>query len=47
MKKTGLPVDEYNDEDIQTLTENVYWHVYRAYPAVPSPIYVRSCENRC
>ncbi|MFZ2170678.1 MAG: type I restriction endonuclease subunit R [Methylococcaceae bacterium] len=38
--KTGLPVDDYNDEDIQTLTENVYWHVYRAYPTVPSPIYV-------
>lgn len=37
--KTGLPVDDYNDQDIQALTENVYWHVYRAYPAVPSPIY--------
>lgn len=39
-EKTGLPIDDYNDEDIQTLTENVYWHVYRAYPTVPSPIYV-------
>ncbi|MDO9161237.1 MAG: DUF3387 domain-containing protein [Methylococcaceae bacterium] len=37
--KTGLPVDDYNDEDIHALTENVYWHVYRAYPTVPSPIY--------
>ena len=27
-------------EDIQTLTEYVYCHVYRAHPTVPSPIYV-------
>lgn len=38
-EKTGLSVDDYDDQDIQELTENVYWHVYRAYPTVPSPIY--------
>jgi len=38
-EKTGLPVDDYNDEDM-ALTENVYWHVYRVYLTVPSPVYV-------
>lgn len=36
---TGLPVDDYTDEEIKNLTDNVFWHVYRAYPTVPSPIY--------
>ena len=39
-EKTGLPVDDYNDDEIRNLTENVFWHVYRAYPTVPSPIYL-------
>lgn len=37
--KTGLPEEDYSDEDIQTLAQSVYWHVYRAYPIVPSPLY--------
>jgi type I restriction enzyme R subunit len=36
---TGLPVDDYSEAEIETLTENVFSHVYRAYPTVPSPIY--------
>ncbi len=36
---TGLPVDAYPEEDVQTRAENVYRHVYRAYPRLPSPFY--------
>ena len=36
---TGLPVDDYEEEEISALTEKVFLHVYRAYPKLPSPIY--------
>jgi type I restriction enzyme, R subunit len=36
---TGLPVDSYKEEEINRLTDNIYGHVYRAYPTLPSPIY--------
>jgi len=36
---TGLPVEDYDDEEIKKLTENVFRHIYRNYPTVPSPIY--------
>jgi len=36
---TGLPVDSYDDSDIQIITDDVFSHVYRAYPQLPSPIY--------
>lgn len=36
---TGLPESDYSVDDIKVLTENVFRHVYRAYPTVPSPIY--------
>lgn len=36
---TGLPVNDYNEDEIKVLAENVFRHVYRAYPTVPSPIY--------
>lgn len=36
---TGLPESDYSVDDIKALTENVFRHVYRAYPTVPSPIY--------
>tara|TARA_R110001592_G_scaffold363263_1_gene682787 strand:- start:11039 stop:14281 length:3243 start_codon:yes stop_codon:yes gene_type:complete len=38
-EKTGLPVEQYADEDISEITEKVFLHVYRAYPELPSPIY--------
>ena len=34
-----LPVDDYNEDEIKVLAENIFRHVYRAYPVVPSPIY--------
>ncbi|MDR5752145.1 MULTISPECIES: type I restriction endonuclease subunit R [unclassified Caballeronia] len=36
---TGLPVDSYDEEDVDTLTDNVFQHVWRAYPMLPSPLY--------
>jgi len=37
--ETGLPVESYTEADVETRSENVFRHVYRAYPRVPSPIY--------
>ena len=36
---TGLPVENYDEQDVDTRTDAVYEHVWRAYPTVPSPIY--------
>lgn len=36
---TGLPDKDYSEGEIKVLAENVFRHVYRAYPTVPSPIY--------
>ena len=36
---TGLPVDQYTDQDVQARAEEIYRHVYRVYPTVPSPYY--------
>ncbi|EKA7363839.1 type I restriction endonuclease subunit R [Vibrio parahaemolyticus] len=37
--RTGLPVDDYEEDEIKELTEKVFVHVYRAYPRLPSPLY--------
>jgi len=36
---TGLPVDSYTEEEVSVKSENVFGHVYRVYPTVPSPYY--------
>jgi len=36
---TGLPVEYYTQNDVDKKTEDVFYHVYRAYPTVPSPYY--------
>ncbi|MDP8237277.1 MAG: type I restriction endonuclease subunit R [Candidatus Erginobacter occultus] len=38
-ESTGLPVDRYTEEDVQARAEEVYRHVYRVYPTLPSPYY--------
>lgn len=38
-EKTGLPVDFYTQDDVELKSEEVFYHVYRAYPTVPSPYY--------
>ncbi len=36
---TGLPVAAYTEADVNEKTEEVFRHVYRAYPTLPSPFY--------
>ena len=36
---TGLPLDLYDERDVDTTTEAVYEHVWRVYPTLPSPVY--------
>jgi type I restriction enzyme R subunit len=38
-EETGLPVDAYSEDDVQTRAEEVFRHVYRVYPTLPSPYY--------
>lgn len=38
---TGLPVDDYDEEDVEMLTDEVYQHIWRAYPTLPSPVYAQ------
>jgi len=40
--ETGLPVDRYTEEDVETRAEEVFRHVYRAYPRLPSPFYAQA-----
>ena len=40
--QTGLPTSSYTDEDIAVISDNVYRHVFRAYPELPSPCYERA-----
>jgi len=37
--ETGLPVDNYDEDEVQERAEEVYRHVYRVYPTIPSPYY--------
>ena len=36
---TGLPVDYYSELDVNIKSEEVYRHVFRVYPTLPSPYY--------
>ena len=38
-EETGLPVDSYTDGEVKAKSEDIFLHVYRAYPSVPSPYY--------
>jgi len=38
-EKTGLPIEHYTQSDVAKTAEAVFYHVYRAYPTVPSPYY--------
>ena len=35
----GLPLDLYDERDVETTTEAVYEHVWRVYLTLPSPVY--------
>jgi len=36
---TGLPIDTFTEEDVENKSEDIFRHIYRAYPTVPSPYY--------
>ncbi|MFM6899398.1 MAG: hypothetical protein ACKPKF_19705, partial [Microcystis panniformis] len=36
---TGLPVDLYTEEEVAEKTEEVFRHILRVYPSLPSPYY--------
>ena len=36
---TGLPSDDYSGAEVGTKTDDVFRHVFRTYPTVPSPYY--------
>ncbi len=38
-ERTGLPIEQYDDNEISDISERVFLHIYRAYPELPSPIY--------
>ena len=38
-EETGLPVGYYEDAEVQDRAEDVFRHVYRVYPSIPSPYY--------
>ena len=38
-EEDGLPVDSYTDDEVELKVEDVFQHVFRAYPTVPSPYY--------
>lgn len=38
-EKTGLPIDSYDEKDVNDKSERVFSHVFRVYPTVPSPYY--------
>lgn len=40
--KTGLPVESYTPDDVNTIYEDVFRHVYRVYPTIPSPFFAEA-----
>jgi len=36
---TGLPIDCYGEQEVNVRSEDVYRHIFRAYPTLPSPYY--------
>lgn len=38
-EKTGLPIEQYEEDEISDITNRVFLHIYRAYPELPSPYY--------
>ena len=38
-EKTGLPLNAFAEDDVATRAEEVFRHIYRAYPTVPSPYF--------
>jgi len=37
--ETGLPLEHHDEDEVQNRAEEVFRHVYRVYPTLPSPYY--------
>ena len=37
--QTGLPADGYSEEEVAAKSDDIFRHVFRVYPTVPSPYY--------
>ena len=37
--RTGLPLPIYSEDDVKMKTDEVFRHVHRAYPTIPSPFF--------
>ena len=37
--ETGLPTGAYSDDEVTVRSEEIFRHVFRAYPTLPSPYY--------
>ena len=37
--ETGLPIDSYSEDEVSEKTEEVFRHIFRVYPTLPSPYY--------
>jgi type I restriction enzyme R subunit len=40
--ETGLPLDTFSEDEVMVKTEDVYRHVHRVYPTLPSPYYAQA-----
>ena len=38
-EEIGLPLDSFAEEDVEMKADDVFRHIYRAYPTVPSPYF--------
>ena len=43
--KTGLPLPLYPENEVKKRAEEIYRHVFRAYPTIPSPFYQAVAET--
>jgi len=37
---TGLPVESYSGQEVESKTDDVFAHAWRVYPTLPSPVYL-------
>jgi len=38
-ERTGLPIELYTQDDVEKKAQDVFYHVFRVYPTIPSPYY--------
>lgn len=43
---TGLPVESFDENEVQAASDKVFIHIYRAYPYLPSPVYRTEDDTR-